>query len=116
MNVLAIVKKCWERLYHSRRQIGRGRTVRKAQRLRQPAGTVEQPLGLLRHLAFLEMVQELGGMVALGLPDRFENAGLGDTAEVVVDRRPPARRYHVEAYRASKPVCLGKALLDAMHR
>ena len=66
-------------------RIGRRRTVRETQRLRQPAGTVEQPLGFLRHLALLEVVQELGGMVALGLPHRFENAGLGDAAEVVVD-------------------------------
>jgi hypothetical protein len=55
--------------------------------------TVEQPFGILGHLPFLEVVQELGGMVALGLADRFENARLGDAAEVVVDRRPPARRY-----------------------
>jgi hypothetical protein len=55
-------------------------------------------------------------MVALGLAHRFEDAGLGDAPEVVVDRRPPARRYHVEADRTREPVRLGKALLDAMHR
>src|SRR5262249_41769609 len=37
---------------------------------------------ILGHLPFLEVVQELGGMVALGLADRFENARLGDAAEV----------------------------------
>src|SRR5437870_280333 len=116
LSILAVGKKCWKGLHHARRQIGRGDAVREAQRLRQPASTVEQPLGLLCHIPFLEVVQELGGMVTLGLADRFENAGLGDTAEVVVDRRPPARRYHVEADRASEPVRLGKALLDAMHR
>ena len=67
------------------------RTVDETQRLRQPARAVEQPLGLLRHVAFLQMVDELRRRLALGLAHRFENAGLGDAAEIVVDGRPPAR-------------------------
>jgi hypothetical protein len=46
----------------------------------QPADTIEQPFGLPRQLGFLEMLQKLRGLVALGLPNSFENAGLSDAA------------------------------------
>ena len=65
--------------------------VDETQRLRQPAGAIEQTLGLLGHVAFLQMVDELRRRLALGLAHRLENARLGDTAEIVVDGRPPAR-------------------------
>jgi hypothetical protein len=37
-----------------------GCRVRAAQRLGQPAGVLKQPLGFLRHLGFLQVVDELG--------------------------------------------------------
>jgi hypothetical protein len=116
LSVHAVCQECWKGLNHARRQIGRRCAVCETQRRRQPAGTVEQPLCFLRHLPFLEVVKELGGMFALGFPHCFENAGLCDAPEVVVDRRPPTRRDHVEADRTREPVRLGKALPDAMHR
>ncbi len=48
-----------------------------AQRLGQPAGAVEQPFGLLRHLRLLQMVDELRRLLALRLAHRLEDAGLG---------------------------------------
>lgn len=44
----------------------------------------------------------------------FEDARLGDTAEIVADGRPPARRHHVEAGLASEPVCLRQSHVEAM--
>jgi len=41
----------------ARRQIGRECIVRETQRLGQLADTVEQPLGLLRQLAFLQFTE-----------------------------------------------------------
>jgi len=59
-----------------------------AQRLRQPTGAVEKTLGLFGHIALLQMVDELSRRLALCLANRLENAGFGDTAEIVV---PTAR-------------------------
>ena len=42
------------------------------------------------------MVDELSRRLAFCLPNRVENARLGDTAEIVVDRRLPAGLDHVE--------------------
>ena len=39
----------------------------------KPTGVLEQTLGLLGHLAFLEVVDELRSALALGLTNRFEN-------------------------------------------
>ena len=89
-------------------------SVRRAQRLGQPARAVEQPFGLLRHVGLLQVVDELRRLLALRLAHRFEDAGLGDAAEIVVDRRPPAGFHHVEPDRLREPVGLDEAALDAM--
>ena len=70
--------------------------VGETQRLGEPAGVLEQALGLLGHLGLLEMVDQLRGGLSLGLTDRFEDPALGHPAEIVVDRRPPANLRHVE--------------------
>ena len=57
--------------------------------LGQPARTIEQPLGPSVHVAFLEVVDELHRLRALGLPHCFENTRLGNPAEIVIDGRPP---------------------------
>src|SRR5260370_10624536 len=62
------------------------------------------------------MVDELGGLLALGLAHCFENAGLGDTAEIVVDRGSPAGLDHVETDDAGEPVGLDDTVLDTLHR
>src|SRR5712672_848821 len=84
------------------------------QRLGEPTGVLEQALGLLGHLALLEVVDELQGTLALRLTNRFENPRLGDAAEVVVDRRSPANLRHVEIDRTRQAVRLVEATLQAM--
>ena len=49
----------------------------KAQRLRQPARVGQQALGLLGHVAFLQMLDELGGPLACAFANRFKDARLG---------------------------------------
>jgi hypothetical protein len=71
-------------------------------------------LGLLAHLAFLEVVDELHGALALGLTNRFEDPTLGDTAEIVVDRRSPANLRHVEIDRPRQAIGLIEAALQGM--
>jgi hypothetical protein len=60
------------------------------------------------------MIDELRGLLALGLPRGFEDAGLGDSAKVVVDRGPPADLDHVETDGAGEPVGLGGTALDTV--
>src|SRR5882724_12270763 len=82
--------------------------------LREPTRILEQALGLLGHFALLEVVDELHGALALRLANRFEDPRLGDAAEVVVDRRPPANLRHVEIDRPRQPIRLIEATLQAM--
>jgi hypothetical protein len=63
---------------------------------------------------FLEVVDELHGALALGLTNRFEDPSLGDTAEIVVDRRSPANLRHVEIHRPRQAIGLIEAPLQAM--
>ena len=53
-------------------------------------------------------------MLALCLAHRFENARLGDPAEIVVDGRLPAHCCHVESDGASKNVGVVEPSADAM--
>ena len=54
--------------------VRRRRHFGEPQRLGQPTGALEQALGLLGHLALLEMVDELRGALALRLANGFEDA------------------------------------------
>lgn len=55
------------------------------------------------------MVDQLRRLLALGLPDRVEDAALGHPAEEVgVGGRPDAR--HVEPYRLREPVGVDRRL------
>src|SRR5450755_1641352 len=65
----------------------RGCGLHETERLGQPARTIEEPLGLSGHVAFLEVVDELYRLLALCLAHRIENAGLGDATEIIVDGR-----------------------------
>src|SRR5688572_10489899 len=85
-----------------------------AQRLGQPAGIREQALGLPGHVGLLEMVDQLRRHLALALAHGLENAGLGDAAEIVVGRRPPAVFDEVEPDCGRESVGLGDALLDTV--
>src|SRR5215472_10813463 len=60
------------------------------------------------------MIDELSRRLALCLTNRLEDAGLGDTAEIVVDRGLPAGLDHVEPDGASQHVGLVEPSLDAM--
>jgi len=65
-------------------------------RLGQPAGAIKKTLGLLGHFGFLQVVDQLRRRLALCVPNRRKNAGLGDTAEIVVHRWTPPGLDHVE--------------------
>ena len=69
--------------------------------------------GFLRHVALLQMVDELRGLFARALAHGFEDARLGDAAEIVVDRWRPADLHHVEPDRAGQPVGLSETALQA---
>ena len=86
------------RLVVSTHRLGRGaeQQIGRAQWFRQPARVLKQALGFLGHLGLLEMVNQLRGALALRLADGFEDTALGDAAEIVIDRRPPANLRNVE--------------------
>ena len=67
-----------------------------AQDLGQPAAALQQALGLPRHLAFLQVIEELGSPLPLCLTYGLKNAGLGHAVEIGIHRRLPARLDHVE--------------------
>src|SRR5579883_2996661 len=60
------------------------------------------------------MIDELRGLLTLGLAHRLEDAGLGDPAEIIIDRRPPSGFDHVQSDSAREPVGLNEPALDAM--
>src|SRR6516162_7579376 len=60
------------------------------------------------------MVDELSRRLALCFPNRLEDAGFGDTAEIVVDRGLPAGLDHVEPDGAGQNIGLVEPSLDAM--
>src|SRR5579884_1127560 len=86
----------------------------RAQRLGEPARAFQQPFGFLRHLRLFQMIDELRRRLALGLAHRLEDAGLGDPAEIIVDRRPPSGFDHVQSDSAREAVGLYEPALDAM--
>ena len=86
-----------------------GIDLHETERLGQPVRTIEQPLGLSGHVAFLEVVDELHRLIALGFAHRFENAGLGDATEIVVNGRLP-----VESDGTSKDIGLSEPLADTL--
>ena len=86
--------------------------AREAQRLRQPARLGQQAFGLLGHVALLHVVDELRGALAGAFPNSFEDARLGDAAEVIADRRPPSDFSHVETRRPRQPVGLRESDLQ----
>ncbi len=85
------------------------------ERLGQPAGAVEQPFGLLRHVRLLQMVDELRRLLAVRLAHRFEDTRLGDAAEIILDRWPPTGVDHVEPDGPCEAVSLGETMLDAVN-
>src|SRR6516164_11834458 len=60
------------------------------------------------------MVDELSRRLTFCLPNRVENARLGDTAEIVVDRRLPAGLDHVEPDGTGQHIGLLQPGSDAM--
>ena len=87
-----------------------------AQRFGQPARLGEETFGFGRHVALLQMCDELGGALAGAFTHRFEDAGLGDAAEIVGDGRPPPGFGHVEPDRQRQAIGFGDALFDTMRR
>ena len=61
-------------------------------------------------------VDKLCSALALRFAHRLQDTRLGDAAEIIGDRRPPACIHHVESNRASEPIGVGEALLDAPSR
>ena len=90
------------------------RDIHDTKRFGQPARTVKQPLGLAGHIGFLEVVDKLNGLLALCLAHRIENAGLGDSAEIVVDGRFPACCHHVESDGTSQDIGLVEPAANTM--
>jgi hypothetical protein len=68
----------------------------RAQWFGQPARASKQLFRPLRHVTLLEMIHELGRLLTLRLAYGLKNAGLGHTAEIVVDRWRPSCRSYVE--------------------
>ena len=93
---------------------GRKGLTRRAQRLGQPARADQEVFGGLGHLRLLEGADALRRRVALGFTERFQDAALGDPAEIVVDRRPPADRRHVEGDGLGDPIGMGDRLRAAI--
>ena len=90
--------------------------IGRAQRLRDPARARQQPLGFPRHVGLLEMVDQLHRRFALGFPHRFEDARLRHPAEIILDRRRPAGRRHVEVHRAGQRIGMVDAPRTAVPR
>ena len=86
---------------------GDGVDLGQAQGFGQPEAVGEKAFGLARHVALLQVVDQLRFLLAAAFAHGFENAGLGDAAEIVVDRRRPAGRDHVEADVAGDDVAMG---------
>src|SRR3979490_2063430 len=82
--------------------------------LGEPACPLQEAFGLARHVTLLEMVDELRRRLALGLAHRFENTGLGDPTEIIVDARRPTCRDPVEADRTRQDIGLVEPAADAM--
>ena len=78
--------------------------LHETERFRQPARPLQQAFGLARHIALLQMVDELHRRLTLGLTHCFENTRLGNAAEVIIDGRLPPRRHHVEPDGAGKDI------------
>src|SRR5579872_2808012 len=79
-----------------------------AQRLRKPTRAGEQFLRPLRHLGLLQVLEKLGRSFALGFADRFDDASLRHTAEIVINSWRPARSHNVEANGFGDAVGVGK--------
>jgi hypothetical protein len=63
---------------------------------------------------FLEVVDQPRRLLALGLVHGFENAGLGDATEIVVDGRLPTGCHHVESDGTSQDIGLAEPLANTM--
>src|SRR3546814_4397702 len=62
------------------------------------------------------MVDQTCRLVVLGFGDRHQDARLGDPAEIILDRRLPARRDHIETDRTRQHMAVREPPLDAMRR
>ena len=86
--------------------------LRLASGVRSGSGSQPQPASRrsasLAMSGFLRWSMSCDRCFALGLAHRFEDARLGHPAEIVVDRRRPTRRRHVETDRASELVRHGR--------
>ena len=91
------------------RRIGLHPGLRETQRLGQPARAIEQPLGLPRHVGFLQMLDEPRRLLALRFAHGLDNADLRNPAQIVLDGRPPAGGGHVEIDGAGELVAMCEA-------
>ena len=62
------------------------------------------------------MLDELDGVLALRLAHGIEDVGLGDAAEVVVGRRRPACKRHVERERGGEAVGMAQGFASRLVR
>src|ERR1700716_3348568 len=62
---------------------------------------------------FLEVVDQPRRLLALGLVHGFENAGLGDATEIVVDGRLPTGYHHVESDGTSQDIGFAEPVAGA---
>ena len=85
-------------------------------RLGKPAGVGKQPFGFRGHVALFEMIDQLGGALALGFARRLEDAGLRHPAEIVLDSGGPSGCRHAERHSAGQMIGVGLPRLVAVPR
>lgn len=88
LRILLASEEFWQRARFTFRLRRRRAGIVEAQRLRQPARATQETLGLFGHVGLLQMVDQLRRRLALGFPQRLQNARLSDAADVVVDFQP----------------------------
>lgn len=89
---------------------------RRAERLGQPLGVLEQTFGLARHVCLFEVIDHACELLAARFGDVGENPRLGDAPEVAVDGRSPACGYRIKTNGPREDVAMGKTALDAVLR
>jgi len=94
----------------------RWRDIEQTERFRQPAGAVEKAFSFLGHIGLLQMVDQLRGRLAFCFPNRFEDSGFCDAAEIVVDRWSPSHFSHVESDGPRKDIRVVKPGANAVGR
>ena len=85
-----------------------------AQRFRQPARAIEEAFRFPRHVALLQVSNQLNGLRPCPFAHRLQDAALGDTAEVIGDGRLPACLDQIEPGGACQAVRFVESTVEAV--